>query len=212
LGNFAHWVKGHAGGTLATVTLAVGLRERKKSATRQALHEAALRLAVERGLENVTTEAIADAANVSRRTFSNYFEGKEDAVLYGDIGRLHLLLALLRARPAGEPGWSALRGSLHDLDATMSAPDRHWSAATRRLRRHPLLLARQVAAHAGFERDLVRALRDRSAQDPLTPLVHASMFLTALRVGTQLWLDDPTAETLLEATDRVLDQAGRAFS
>jgi AcrR family transcriptional regulator len=62
------------------VTSPVGLRERKKTATRQALHEAAVRLAVERGVDNVTIEAIADAASVSRRTFSNYFAGKEQAL------------------------------------------------------------------------------------------------------------------------------------
>ena len=35
-----------------------GLRERKKLATRKALSDAALRLAIERGLENITIEDI----------------------------------------------------------------------------------------------------------------------------------------------------------
>ncbi|NED89115.1 TetR family transcriptional regulator, partial [Streptomyces sp. SID11233] len=62
----------------------VGLRERKKAATREAVHKAALSLAVEHGFEHVTVEAIADAAGISRRTFSNYFTAKEDAVLWGE--------------------------------------------------------------------------------------------------------------------------------
>ena len=45
----------------------VGLRERKKVATRRALGLAAMRLAVERGLENVLVEDIAEAAGVSTR-------------------------------------------------------------------------------------------------------------------------------------------------
>ena len=47
-----------------TQTASAGLRERKKLATKQALALAAMKLAVQRGLENVRVEDIADAANV----------------------------------------------------------------------------------------------------------------------------------------------------
>jgi AcrR family transcriptional regulator len=57
-----------------------GLRERKKLAVRQALGSAALRLAVEQGLENVTVEDITAEADVSLRTFGNYFSSKYEAI------------------------------------------------------------------------------------------------------------------------------------
>ena len=60
---------------------AVGLRERKKRERREALVDAAHRLVAREGLDAVTVDAICDEAGVSTRTFFNYFETKDDAVL-----------------------------------------------------------------------------------------------------------------------------------
>ena len=57
------------------------LRDRKARLTRAAIHEAAVRLACEHGLDAATVAQIAEAAGVSPRTFFNYFATKEDAVL-----------------------------------------------------------------------------------------------------------------------------------
>jgi len=62
---------------------APGLRERKRLATRRAIQFAVLTLARERGIEKVTIEDISRVANVSPRTFFNYFPSK-DAALVGD--------------------------------------------------------------------------------------------------------------------------------
>jgi AcrR family transcriptional regulator len=63
------------------VTGSSSLRERKKRATREALQAAALRLALERGPENVRVEDIAEAAGVSPRTYNNYFSSREQAIV-----------------------------------------------------------------------------------------------------------------------------------
>ncbi|CQD17846.1 TetR family transcriptional regulator [Mycobacterium europaeum] len=85
-----------------------GLRERKKADTRRALSDAALHLAFERGLDNVTREDIAGLAGVSVRTFNNYFGGKYEALAYRQTERLRRSISALRERPADEPLWTAV--------------------------------------------------------------------------------------------------------
>jgi AcrR family transcriptional regulator len=89
-----------------------GLRERKKLGTRWALSDAALALALERGLDNVTREDIANRAGVSLRTFNNYFTGKYEAVAFRQVDRMRQSLAAFRDRPADEPLWSAVTESM----------------------------------------------------------------------------------------------------
>jgi AcrR family transcriptional regulator len=52
-------------------------RERKKRETRRRLMEAALRLFRKHGYADTTVERIAEAADVAKGTFFNYFETKE---------------------------------------------------------------------------------------------------------------------------------------
>jgi AcrR family transcriptional regulator len=67
------------------IEAAPGLRERKKADTRRALSDAAMELAFEVGLDNVTREDIANRAGVSLRTFTNYFAGKYEAIAYRQL-------------------------------------------------------------------------------------------------------------------------------
>src|SRR6476659_2800659 len=82
---------------------ATGLRERKKAETRTALSQAVLRLALERGLDAVTADDIAAAANVSVRTFHNYFGTKEEALVAAWRSEFQVHVDALRDRPTGEP-------------------------------------------------------------------------------------------------------------
>ena len=80
-----------------------GLRERKKAETRAAISRAVMGLAVERGLDAMTSEDIAAAANVSVRTYHNYFGSKEEALAAAWRSEFQRHVDALRDRPAEEP-------------------------------------------------------------------------------------------------------------
>ncbi|GAA4203296.1 TetR/AcrR family transcriptional regulator [Streptosporangium oxazolinicum] len=195
--------------------ITAGLRERKKAETRQAVHEAALRLTAEHGLEHVTVEAIADAANISRRTFSNYFASKEDALLYGDEQRIRLLVERIRTRPAEESAWRALHGAVRDSYGELGGPEREWAIRARLAKRHPSLLARQLASHANLERELAQVIAERGDHGDhgtaTRPRVMAAAFLVAMRIATHMWTDEQESRPLVEIMDDVLDEMARPF-
>ncbi|WP_336711028.1 TetR/AcrR family transcriptional regulator [Arthrobacter sp. USHLN218] len=58
-----------------------GLRERKRAATRLAITDAARALTAAHGISGFTVEQLCEEIGISRRTFFNYFPGKEDAIL-----------------------------------------------------------------------------------------------------------------------------------
>ncbi len=88
------------------------LRQRNKAATRSALAEAAVQLAMRDGLDAVRNEDIAALAGVSPRTFSNYFANKYEALTFRHMERMRYAADALRARPAGEPLWEAIRAAV----------------------------------------------------------------------------------------------------
>ncbi|MBV2361454.1 TetR/AcrR family transcriptional regulator [Thalassococcus sp. CAU 1522] len=61
--------------------MTLSLRERRRQETAFQIHKATLELAMESGLEDVTTDEIAAASGVSTRTFFNYYPNKEAAAI-----------------------------------------------------------------------------------------------------------------------------------
>ncbi|MFD4636012.1 TetR family transcriptional regulator [Lentzea sp. NPDC058436] len=59
----------------------MGLRERRKVERRGAIVAATLELCTENGFDATTVDAIAERADVSRRTFFRFFPAKENAVI-----------------------------------------------------------------------------------------------------------------------------------
>lgn len=136
------------------------MRERKKRETRAALADAALRLALEKGPDHVTVEEIAEAADVSVRTFFNYFPHKENAILGRNPEHLERALERMRTAPAEESPlttmWFVIRDLLRDLES-----DGELSRRGELIRRSPNLVYQLLMSSFDDERQLTAALAER---------------------------------------------------
>jgi AcrR family transcriptional regulator len=174
-----------------------GLRERKKQATRQALSAAAMQLAIERGLDNVLVEDIAAAADVSPRTFNNYFASKYEAIcaLAGD--RAAQMGGALRGRPPAEDLWTAVRGAVRGIYAVAAAaPDPRLMAGLRLVVTSPELRGEYLKAQLAMQRDLAQAIAERAggdpAADPCFARALAAAVVAVIQAATERWLvSDP---------------------
>jgi AcrR family transcriptional regulator len=175
----------------ATQTAGTGLRERKKLETREALAFAALRLAVERGLDNVRVQDIADAVNVSRRTFANYFSSKEEAIASRDADRFARAAEALLDRTAGEP----LADSLAEVFAAQYEPAAGVDPARvmpiRMLMSSPALQSEALKIQTQAEGLLAQVIAGRTGADPhrdLNPRVLAAAVMAMVRAATGHWM------------------------
>ena len=163
-----------------------GRRERKKLQTRRALQEAALRLVDERGFDAVTVEDIAEAVDVSKRTFFNYFSSKEQAILGHVPTAAEELRRAVSERPPGESTLKTLEAVLERHAGQYSGGRSEWLARRRVIRSDPRLLAASAAGWIDLERTLVEAVAERLALDPerdLYPSLVVSAAISATRVA-----------------------------
>jgi AcrR family transcriptional regulator len=168
-----------------------GLRERKKLATRKALSDAALRLAIERGLENVTIEDITAEADVALRTFRNYFTSKYEAVAVIGADRAYRIGASLLRRPPGEPLWEALTHSvLEHYEGTDHAFSRDAMMALGRVLQTPAMRGEYLKVNFEMQNALAAAIAERTGTDAeadMFPQILAGAVTAASQVAIRRW-------------------------
>ena len=182
----------------ATLTLPAdrpaGLRERKKVERRLALVDAAHSLVEEHGFENVTVEDIAAAAGVSPRTFFNYFDTKDDAIVP------------FLAWPAEDPRVTEFAAGgpsgdlVTDLDGLLTCAIDVWrehadriATSARLAARHPQLLGRRVAGLERYRVEVTQLFATRAGRTEPEPddVVGALAFVHLLRGAIACWEADP---------------------
>jgi AcrR family transcriptional regulator len=190
------------------VGMTSGLRERKKLATRLALHEAALRLVAERGLEHVSVDDIAERADVSPRTFFNYFSSKDDAVLGLDPTAAQRQVDAFLARPVGESALEALRAVAREQAAEMAEETELWPLRLRVIEAQPVLVGRLAAVFGESERALGEAVAARTGTRfgaHVYPTLLAGVAGVAMRTSLHRWLATDFAASLPDLLDEAWD-------
>ena len=144
----------------------LGLRERKRLATRRAIQLAVLELVAERGLENVTVDEISRVADVSPRTFFNYFTSKEEAII-GEAPALPGVLPVEEFVNAGpDSDLIADLGEMIAVGGDNVTNDFELLDLRRELmKQHPQLFALRMATMRNFEEELGAVVARRLVND-----------------------------------------------
>jgi AcrR family transcriptional regulator len=189
------------------------LRERKKLATRRLLRRVALDLVAERGLANVTVEDIAEAADVSPRTFFNYFPSKE-AALFGDsdLDRAGTLRDRVASEAPGEPALIALRTVMGQYAETIAEEFRALGGDPADLLRRmkvargdPHVRGAHAAQMAMLERAITEGLAARLCVSPDVdpyPGVLAAAAIAVVRACTAFWASSGGTVQLSQLIDQ----------
>ena len=161
----------------------LGLRDRKKEETRQAISNVATRLFVERGFEKVSVEEIAQAAGVARKTVFNYFPRKEDLV-FDREEEIRTLVREALAERGGQPPVLAFQALMHRLMETghplfriSDRPIRFW----RMVGESPTLAARARELQVTLGDDLADMMAEAAGRpqgDPQARLAAAMSMAT----------------------------------
>jgi len=193
-----------------------GLRERKKRETRLALSRATIGLIVERGWDEVAVEDIAAAANVSERTFRNYFTSKAEAVAASHLERALVVADELRARPAAEPLWPAVFDAARkSLSVAPSSPrDEGHLERVKLVLAHPSLHAELLRADDIAKDELAAAIADRLGLDAdrdLFPQLAASVATAAIATAMRHWMVNDPSGSVIEVLERAFTEIGRGL-
>jgi len=193
-----------------------GLRERKKRETRLALSRATIGLIVERGWDEVAVEDIAAAANVSERTFRNYFTSKAEAVAASHLERALVVADELRAQPAAGPLWPAVFDAARKSLSVAPSSPRHEGHMERvkLVLAHPSLHAELLRADDIAKDELAAAIADRQGLDAerdLFPQLAASVATAAIATAMRHWMVNDPGGSVIEVLERAFTEIGRGL-
>jgi AcrR family transcriptional regulator len=186
------------GAMTEVVATRIGLRERKKAQTYEAIMHAALDLFERNGYDATTVEEIAEAADVSPRTFFRYFDAKVDVIMSHKGDRGGELDQLIAERPADEGPVEAMRHVVRDVLGPMFTDDPVMNRQIRVMLTTPSLRALARDHFNEHDDELARVFARRLDVDETALRPH----VIAAAVGITMW----TVINRWVADDRAIDE------
>ena len=159
---------------------------------RARVERVALDLFSRRGFENVTSDEVADAAGISRRTFFRYYATKADAV-WGDFaGHVARLEGLLAAGDPARPVLAAVCAAYVEVNDYEEAELPLLRERMQLILGEPALLAHSQLRFAEVDRVVARYVAARTGASPsdLVPRLVAASTRAAATTAFQVWLAD----------------------
>jgi mycofactocin system transcriptional regulator len=172
--------------------------------TRARIEQAALDLFTRLRFENVTTDEVADAAGISRRTFFRYFATKADAV-WGDFAaHVDRLERLLAATDDGQPVLSSICAAYVEVNDYAAAELPMLRQRLRLILSEPALQAHSQVRYNEVDRVVAEHVARRTGATPeaLVPRLVATSTRAAATTAFEVWLADgrlPLAAALRDA-------------
>jgi AcrR family transcriptional regulator len=176
-----------------------GLRERKRAETRDKLETAAVTLVLKNGIEHATLDAICAAADVSTRTFFNYFDSKEDAILGLKDTEIteESVAVVLEGRDGADPVELTIRLMFGVLNPSINS-SALFASRMKILKQHPQLLGRMANQMQRMTEQLTNAIRpilrstpgfadEDAAESELSVEVLLSLCSGATRAAVKEW-------------------------
>lgn len=170
-----------------------------REAVRAELSQVAFELARERGFDDVTVDDMAAAGGVSRSTLLRYFGSKEEAVLSAFDSHAVRFAAAVRARPADEDDWTALRRALDGVIPFYLQDPAAALAITQFILGTPALSSRQAQQRHDWRPVLGVALAERAGCTgpvPVRVAVTVAAALDCMDIAVERWAASNGAEAL----------------
>ncbi|MET0183675.1 MAG: TetR family transcriptional regulator, partial [Caulobacterales bacterium] len=191
-------------------------RERRRRSQAAAIELIALKLFAKKGFTEVTVDELADAADISKRTFFRYFASKDD-ILLGDRKRFaQALAAALKREYADQRIVAALRDTIVKLTREEEANVEATRLRLELFSQSPETMAtasQQVQTYQAEVTPIVARRMGLNEHKDLRPALLVGVMMSATFSALTFWLANgakgPSHKVVATALDQVIEGMGK---